>query len=67
MYNLKKIRLEKGLSQEQLTEELKNVGCYISRSTYTRYENGSRELPCCVLIKLSEYYEVSTDYILGIE
>ena len=67
MYNLKKIRIERNLSQKQLSEELKKVGCFITRSAYTRYENGSRELPCSVLIKLAEYYEVTTDYILGID
>ncbi|MDD6620304.1 MAG: helix-turn-helix transcriptional regulator [Eubacteriales bacterium] len=32
---------------------------------YYRYENGLRDLPSDVLIKLADYYNVSTDYILG--
>ena len=67
MYNLKKIRVERGLTQQKLCDELSKVNCYISRCTYTRYETGSRDLPCDILIKLAEYYEVSTDYILGIK
>ena len=67
MYNLKKIRLEKGYSQKKLCQELEKIGCGMDRTTYTRYETGSRELPCSVLIKLSECYGVSTDYILGIK
>ncbi|MEG0876526.1 MAG: transcriptional regulator, partial [Oscillospiraceae bacterium] len=31
-----------------------------------RYEKGIREIPVWALIKLSELYEVSVDYILGI-
>lgn len=67
MYNLKEIRLKRGLSQQKLCNELKKVDCFISRSAYTRYETGSRELPCSVLIKLAEYYGISTDFILGIK
>lgn len=66
MYNLKKIRLEKGLSQQKLCIELEKINCYITRSTYTRYETGSRELPCSVLIKLAELYGTTTDNILGV-
>lgn len=31
---------------------------------YSRYEKGSREIPVWALIKLSELYGVSVDYIL---
>lgn len=32
---------------------------------YYRYENGSRDIPSDILIKLADYYGVSVDYILG--
>lgn len=32
---------------------------------YCRYENGLRDIPSDILIKLADYYNVSTDYILG--
>ncbi len=32
---------------------------------YRRYENGKREIPAWALIKLADYYQTSTDYILG--
>lgn len=32
---------------------------------YYRYENGLRDVPSDVLIKLGDYYQVSVDYILG--
>ncbi len=33
---------------------------------YARYERGANELPIRHLIKLCEYYQVSTDYFLGL-
>lgn len=36
-----------------------------SQTMYARYERGANELPIRHLIKLADYYGVSTDYILG--
>ena len=35
------------------------------RSVYRRYESGQRETPAWVVVKLADYYHVSTDYLLG--
>lgn len=35
------------------------------QSEYWRYENGIRDIPTDILIKLADYYGVTTDYILG--
>ena len=35
------------------------------RSVYRRYESGEREAPAWVVVKLADYYKVSTDYLLG--
>ena len=32
---------------------------------YFRYEQGDRDLPTDILIRLADYYDASTDYILG--
>lgn len=32
---------------------------------YRRYEKGLREIPVWALIKLADYYQTSTDYLLG--
>ena len=32
---------------------------------YSNYENGKRDIPTDVLIKLADYYNVSVDYLLG--
>ena len=37
-----------------------------SQTMYARYERGANELPIRHLIKLSELYKVSVDYILGL-
>ena len=34
-------------------------------SVYRRYEKGNREIPLWALIRLADYYETSTDYLLG--
>lgn len=31
---------------------------------YQRYETGTRDIPSDILIRLADYYNVSTDYIL---
>lgn len=36
------------------------------RSVYRRYETGERETPAWVVVKLAEYYHVSTDYLLSL-
>ncbi len=38
-----------------------------SQTMYARYERGANELPIRHLIKLCKLYEVSADYILGLD
>ncbi len=58
---LKELREDRDIKQESLAEYL-----HIKQNTYSQYENNQRQLPIEVLIKLAEYYNVSTDYILGL-
>jgi transcriptional regulator with XRE-family HTH domain len=37
-----------------------------NRQVYARYENGMREIPVSMVIKLAKYYHVTTDYLLGL-
>lgn len=57
---LRNLREEKGLSQKDLADYLK-----ISRQAYNHYEAGKREPSYETLKALSDYFEVSTDYLLG--
>ena len=45
-----------------------HVATYLNmhRSVYRRYETGEREIPVWAVIKLSELYGCSTDYIFGL-
>ena len=58
---LKDLREDLDLKQKEIAEYL-----HIKQNTYSQYENGQRQIPIDVLIKLAKYYNVSTDYILGI-
>lgn len=58
---LKKLRDECGLNQRQLAEK---VG--LSTSTYSRFETGEREPLTTHIVLFSKFYNVSTDYILGL-
>ena len=38
----------------------------MQRSVYRRYETGEREIPVWAVIKLAQFYHVTTDYLLGL-
>lgn len=58
---LKELREEKGLTQKQLADELK-----LNSVTYLRYEKEQREPPLAVLADMAKFFNVSTDYLLGL-
>ena len=37
----------------------------VSQRAYSRYENGERGIPLETLVKLADYYNTSTDYLLN--
>lgn len=37
----------------------------ISQTVYSRYERGFQTIPIAHLLKLADFYHVSTDYLLG--
>ncbi len=59
---LKRLRIAKGVSQEVVAKLLN-----ISRQAYCRYENDQREISLDVLCILADYYDETTDAILGRE
>lgn len=58
---IKDLREDADITQKQLAEFLN-----IKQNTYSQYENGQRQIPLDALIKLSQYFNTSTDYILGL-
>lgn len=39
---------------------------HVSQQVYSKFERGQREIPAWVVGALSEYYQVSADYLLGV-
>jgi transcriptional regulator with XRE-family HTH domain len=60
--NLKRLRLEEGLTQQQLADRLG-----ITKSVVSYYELSERYPSPEVLTKLASVFHVSTDYLLGLE
>ena len=66
--NLRKLRLEKKISQEKLCAELQRRGCDIGRTTYAKYESGELNIRASVLIELRKIYNCSYDaFFEGLE
>ena len=57
--NLRSIREDRDIRQKELAKYLN-----VSQNTYSQYETGVISLTAEVLIKLSDYYDVSIDYLL---
>lgn len=58
---IRDLREDSDKSQQEIADYL-----FVQRTVYCRYERGEREIPVWALIKLAQYYRVSTDYILGL-
>lgn len=57
---IRDLREDRDLKQKTIAEYLG-----VSQQTYSNYENGRRDVPLWAVLKLSKYYKVSTDYLLG--
>lgn len=55
------LRTEKKRTQQQVADYLG-----ITRPAYTAYEKGNRNPDYDLLVKLATYFDVSTDYLLGV-
>lgn len=58
---LRDLREDSDVKQRDIADYL-----HIKQNTYSQYENGQRQLQIDVLIALAKFYNVSTDYILGL-
>ncbi|MBY0759596.1 MULTISPECIES: helix-turn-helix domain-containing protein [Sellimonas] len=58
---LEHLRIDNDKTQADIARYL---GCH--REVYRRYEKGVRQIPIDFLIRLSELYHVSIDYLVGI-
>lgn len=59
---IRQLRKENKLTQAQLA-----AVCYINRSSIGLYENGLREPSAGTIAYLAKYFNVSVDYLLGVD
>ena len=61
-HRIRALREDNDLTQTEIAEILGT-----SQTMYARYERGASELPIRHLISLCKFYNVSADYVLGIQ
>ena len=54
------LREDHDLTQKQIAQMLG-----MSQTGYSKYETGENDIPTQVLIKLADFYQTTTDYLLG--
>ena len=59
---LKEARSAKGVTQQKIADDL-----FFTAESYSKYENGHRNPSLETLVQLADYFDVTTDYILGRE
>ena len=57
---LRELREQKGVTQKEVADA---IGC--TATVYSRYERGEREPDISTLCSLADYFEVSTDTLIG--
>lgn len=57
---IRDLREDRDLTQKQLASVL---NC--SQQVYSNYELGQRDIPTQTLIAIADFYDTSTDYLLG--
>ena len=56
------LRAEKGIGQNQLAQEIQ-----VSNASISYWENAKQEPTAQAVYKLAKYFDVSADYLLGLE
>ena len=57
---IRDLREDRDLTQKEIAQMLG-----MSQTGYSKYETGENDIPTAVLIKLADFYQTSTDYLLG--
>ena len=58
---LKDLLEDADMTQQQMADLL-----HVRQNTYSQYENVQRQIPIASLIVVAMYFQVSTDYLLGL-
>lgn len=56
------LRLEKGVSQNQMADDMQ-----LSNASISYWENGKQEPTASAVYRLAAYFNVSSDYLLGLK
>lgn len=59
---LRDLREDRDMTQQEIADILGT-----SQTMYARYERGANELPIHHLVTLCKYYNVSSDFVLGLD
>ena len=59
--NIRALREDRDITQKHIADYL-----HCSQQVYSNYELGQRDIPTDILIRLSLFYDVSVDYLLGL-
>ena len=57
---IRDLREDRDLKQQEMADYLQ-----CSQVCYSHYENGRRDIPTDILIKIADFHGVSIDYLLG--
>lgn len=60
MNNIKKIRIKRNITQVDLAKVIN-----VKQETISAYESGKAQPSCEALVKIADYLNTSTDYLLG--
>lgn len=60
MNNIKKLRIKRNITQSALAEVIN-----VKQETISAYESNKAQPSCDALIKIADYLNTSTDYLLG--
>lgn len=58
--NLKSLRMERGISQQQLTDAI-----FVTQPSIHKYETQNIEPEIAILIRIADYFNTSVDYLIG--
>ena len=58
--NIRNLREDHDKTQAEIANYL-----HVKQTTYSKYELGKINIPIDIFIKLSDYYNVSVDYLFG--
>ena len=57
---IRDLREDRDLTQKQIAQVLG-----MSQTGYSKFETGENDIPTNVLLKLADFYNTTTDYLLG--